>query len=189
MSPWLQVLAPAIVTVLLVRLDSKIIGPYFALSELIPGTGGMLADVFYSNHTLRFGVVRRLLYPLILGAFLNVAFSLPLREIGSSGFIAAGLHLWPVLFHGLPERVSKRDWELPVLYSSYLLVYVLLAISGALAWDLVQFASENDLKRWITDQFLGTFGFWIFATFVAGINSVVKRRLREKVKGRADAEE
>lgn len=106
-----------------------------------------------------------------------------------TGLLTAGLLLWPMVFHGLSERVSRRDWELPVLYGSFSLAYGTLAVSGALVWQLVEFASDGDLRRWTADQLLGTFGFWIAAVLLGGIYTAAGKRLKGKVDQRSTVDD
>lgn len=185
MSPWPTVLLPAIVTALLVRFDAKVIGPYFALSALIAASESVDRD-FYRSGTMRNALARRLLYAAALGVFLFVVLDMPLWEVAATGALTAGLLLWPLVFHGLPYGVSRRDAELPVLYISFVAAYAGLAVAGALLVQLLTYVADGDLRRWFADQFLGSFSAWVVTLLVVGMYRVMVRRLRGKARERED---
>lgn len=177
-------LGAAVLTALLVRADARLVGPYFALSELVPASDSLTASNWYSSKTLRRALARRLLYPVLLGVVLAVLTEMPLWEIGSTGLVAAALLLWPLVFHGLPFGVSRRDWELPVLYFAFAASYGALAVGGALLVELARYASDGDMKRWLADQFLGGFATWVFVIFAVAVYRVTFARLTSKAQAR-----
>jgi hypothetical protein len=180
MSPWPSVVVPAVITALVVRFDAKLMGPYFALSELIGASDSTTSRHFYGSATLRAALWRRLLYALILGFVLAWTTDLALWEVAAVGILAAGLLLWPVLFHGLPFGISRRDWELPVLYVAFVGSYAALAASGALLQRLMRYVADGDVKRWLGDQLLGALGAWIIALFLLAIYRAAVGRLTSK---------
>jgi hypothetical protein len=133
-AEWTWVLIPAVVAALAIRVDAKLIGPYFSFPSLVYGWEGLDGENWYEDDTRRWAVTRRLFYPFLLGVVLALS-GLQIVDIGAAGFITAGLLLWPAVFHGLPYGVSKRDWEVPVLYA---LIFVLFTALAAAGWYLVQ---------------------------------------------------
>jgi hypothetical protein len=126
---WYELLVPAVLTALAIRLDSVLIGPYWAFAELVAGMGSIDAEWWYEQRTLRFGVVRRLLYVVAMGAALS-ALDEELRsvDLGIVGVTTAALLLWPIIFHGLPHGVFKSDWQLLPTYGGLVIAFGSLAI-------------------------------------------------------------
>ncbi len=186
MSPWPDLVVPAVAVALLVRVDARFVGPYFALSELVAGSEGLAALAFYRRKTLRAAIIRRFLYPLLLGFLLPLALEMPLTDVAWCGALAAGLLLWPVLFHGLPIGVSRRDWEVPALYLSFVGAYASLAATGALLFELAEYAARGDLRRWAAEQFIGWLATAIIGLFLVSVYRGAFGRLRSKSEGRMD---
>lgn len=133
-ASWLAITIPAVILALLVRLDARFIGPYFALSELVPGFEGLDAVWWYRSRVTRHALFRRIVYPAL------VAFVLALVDYGIADVLAvagmgAGLLLWPVVFHGLPRGVSRRDWEVPAIHVLFVLSFI---ASGALGFYVLE---------------------------------------------------
>src|SRR4051812_8762006 len=98
LAPWPLVIIPAAVIAVAVRLDAKLLGPYFALSELVPGFG---SDLMVSDKTTRHAMIRRLIYPFLVGAGISVL-GVSGLSLAAVGLLGAALLLWPIIFHGLP---------------------------------------------------------------------------------------
>jgi hypothetical protein len=96
------------------------------------------------------------------------------------GLLGAVLLVWPVVFSGLPRFVSRRDWEVPVLYLSFPLAYALLAESGALIWYWVAVRSGGDPAGWLADQLAGTLIIGGGGVILSGAWSAAVRRLSGK---------
>lgn len=172
MSSWPLVLVPAACVALTVRLDAKLIGPYFALSDfLIGGTADVSARHWYEQRTLRRAFVRRFLYP-IAGGFVLGWLSLSMSDILSVGLLAALLLLWPMLFHGLPWYVPRHSWHLPVLYISFVVAYGAAALAGWSIQGFVMQVSAGDISGWLSEQAVGAGILWV----VTGVGADVHRR-------------
>lgn len=184
-TAWPAVVVPAVVTALLVRVDAKLVGPYFAMSELVSASDSIDARYFYQPGTLRNALLRRMSYPLLLGLVLSWTVTMPSWEIAIVGAIAAGLLLWPVLFHGLPHGVSRRDWEVPGLYVGFVGSYAGFAAIGHLVRNLLEYVAEGDVRRWLTDQLLSAFVMSLITLFLLGFYRSMYRRLIRKVDKRA----
>jgi len=185
MSSWPVVVIPAIITALVVRLDAKLIGPYFALSSLIGGTEGIWADCDYNNPALRKALIRRFLYPALLG-FALAWFEPSTADLAATGALAAGLLIWPLVFQGLPMNVSRRDWELPILYLSFFFAFPLLAICGASLKKLLVALSNGDVPHWLLEQALSLLIYSVLALMFSGLYSAMFRRVRTNVNRRGE---
>src|SRR6478672_4226358 len=105
LAPWPLVIVPAATIALAVRLDAKLLGPYFSFSELIPGFGN---NLIVGDKITRAAMIRRLVYPLLIGAGIS-ALGVSGLSLAAAGFLGAALLLWPIIFQGLPYGISKRS--------------------------------------------------------------------------------
>lgn len=179
MNYWVIVIAPAVITALLVRLDAKVVGPYFALSSLVEATEGLDARFFYGDHSRRLALYRRFLYPIILGFILGI-FRISAADVASSGGIAAGLLIWPVIFHGLPVGISRRYWEVPVLYASFLAAFPALAVFGKNLNTFLGQVSKGHIFRWFEEQLFSLFIIWIIGVFFAALYRYLSNRVAKR---------
>jgi len=166
-SPWLYFTLPAIACALCVRLDAKIIGPYFASSSLIGGWEGSHARTFMERGPLRSAVLRRFLYPVALGF---AASWLPLSwwEVPLCGLFAGILLIWPVIFSGLPWGIVRRGWVLPAFYAAFAVSYLALAGFGLSLQRLLLLTSQGDVAGWFADQLLAAILFGALGLFASG---------------------
>lgn len=185
MTSWPVVLLPATFTAMVIRLDAKFVGPYFALSSLISATEGPDARDFYTDPARRRALIRRFLYPVILGFILGW-FVTSSVDIAAAGAVTAGLLIWPVLFHGLPLGVSRRDWEIPVLYLSFSVSFALLAIGGSRLKVLLVAFSNGDVAGWLARQALSATLFWVLAIMGAGVFRLMFNRIETKTVRRGE---
>lgn len=176
--PWPSVILPAVAIALAVRLDAKLLGPYFALSELIPGFGG---DIIVSDKTTRAALIRRLVYPFLIGAVI-AALGVSGLSLASVGFLGAGLLLWPIIFHGLPHGISRRSRMLWVLYLSLLISYAGLSLLGGYVVELMREAGSGDIGKYISEHFrdwaITAAVVLIFSTWGRGAQNALNRRSR-----------
>lgn len=179
MSAWPVVVLPAIITAIVIRFDAKIIGPYFALSSLVSGTEGLWANDFYTDPARRRALIRRFLYPVILG--FSLAWFVPSTvDVAGAGGITAGLLIWPILFHGMPVGVSRRDWEVPVLYASFLIAFPLLAMGGSSLKGLLMAFSNGDAPHWLAEQALWSILRWILGIMFGALYGWMFTRVKAK---------
>jgi hypothetical protein len=182
---WVAVLLPAVAVALVVRLDARMVGPYFALSELVPGYSGLDAHFFYVARKLNLALVRRFAYPAITAAILG-AFGYPLVDALAAVGVGACLLLWPVVFHGLPRGVSRRDWEVPAIYGLMLVGFLGAGASGYYAVDWMRFLGDGSARDFLV-QSGGEALFWFLVGVLAtAFMRPVSERLGEKKEVRAD---
>lgn len=148
MGTWPAVVGPAVVLALTIRTDARLIGPYFALSELVPGYEGLDAKHWYEDQLMRFAVFRRFMYPLLAGLVLT-EFDYPFGDVIAVAAMAAGLLLWPVLFHGLPRGVSRRDWEVPAIYTLFLTGFIGAAAGGHHIHNFMRMAGGGSIFEFL----------------------------------------
>lgn len=148
MGTWFAVLAPAVTLALVVRIDARFIGPYFSLAALVPGYEGVEATGWYERHTLRFAIVRRFTYPALAAAGLGFL-GFPLSDVVAVAGVGAGLLLWPVVFHGLPRGVSRRDWEVPAMYCLFVVAFVGAAAAGFHVLEFMRFLGDGSASQFM----------------------------------------
>ncbi|EMY36009.1 hypothetical protein D477_001334 [Arthrobacter crystallopoietes BAB-32] len=161
LAPWPIVIVPAAVIALAVRVDAKLLGPYFALSELIPGFGN---DLMVSDKMTRAAMIRRLAYPFLIGAGISV-FGVSGLSLAAVGFLGAALLLWPIIFHGLPYGISKRSKMVWGLYLSLLISYGGLSLLGGYVIELMREAGEGNIGKYVSENFRD----WIITAVVVTI--------------------
>lgn len=177
----LWVVVPAFLLALSIRLDSRLIGPYFAMSSIITGMEGMADRWWYEKPKMRSAFLRRLLYPAFFG--FGLAFIDPERgaTAWAVGTLAAILLIWPTIFHGLPSFVSRRDWEIRIFYAAFVMTYAALAQFGYFFWLLIQTQSKGKPINWMADQTLGAAGTFAAGLILAGIWHRANTSLSSKV--------
>lgn len=181
MTSWPWVLLPAMVTALIINFDARYSGPYFSLSSLISSTEGLEAHNFISNSELRGALLRRFAYPLVLG--FGLAWHIDNRwDIGASGAIAAGLLVWPVLFHPLPSGVSRKV-DVVILYITFIGSCMGISVIGAFLQALLVNFSDGRVLLWVENQMLWMFFVGVVALiFSAFYRSTFHRILRRVAK-------
>lgn len=187
MEAWLDFVIPAIATALVIRIDSLVIGPYFAVSELISGMGGMELQFWYRDSTIRLALLRRFLYPVLLGFVLH-ALGRDLGSVMSAGALTWGLLIWPAVFHGLPHGVSRRDWQVPAMYLSLLIGYAALARVGAYAAEVVKAAGDGSYANYVSENVGAAvvhilLGLGSTAFFKGSVASLAKKRDKRELMG------
>lgn len=176
LDPWPIVVIPAFILALIVRIDAKLLGPYFSFSELIPGFGN---ELLFSQKSTRAALVRRLLYPLAIGLIIS---SWDSMDVSRSSLVAIGLLgsillLWPIVFHGLPRGISARSKLIPVLYLSLMISYGGLALSGGYVADIMRNAGDGDIWAYVRESFRDWFITGLVVLFFTSIGRGARVKL------------
>jgi hypothetical protein len=182
---WYEVILPAVGADIAIRLDSVVIGPYWAFSEVIAGMGGTDVDFWYSKQTVRWSLFRRFFYLALMGAALDLYYGgVSAGDVALIAAVAAGLLLWPMVFHGLPLGVAKSDWQLIPLYVSVIGGFVASALVGQYAIDFIREQSGGDVAGLARDEavkwaisFVLVFA---FTAFYSGSSSSLRKRKRRR---------
>lgn len=179
LAPWPIVVIPAFVLALIIRIDAKLLGPYFAFSELISGFG---FEFLIFQRSTRAAMIRRLLYPLLVGFVCSILGVAGASLVGV-GALAAILLIWPVVFHGLPVGVSQRSLAVPLLYISLLVSYGGLTLLGGYIAEIMRQAGEGDILVYVRESFrdwaLTGLVVLFFTTFGRGAQARLDRRARD----------
>ncbi len=136
---------------LVVRMDAKLIGPYFSLSQLIPGFPGFDAPIWNHRAALRWAVFRRFVYPLLFGALLALLGN-PLGTVIASALFGAFLLIWPALFIPRPWGVSNRDWRYAVLNASLLVGFSGLSATGSFVTEIMTILGGGDVGKYVLEN-------------------------------------
>ena len=187
--PWYAVLIPAAVTALVIRADARLIGPYWTFLELIPGLEGVDADFWYERPTLWFAIIRRYAYVASAGAVMAIVRDeWSVDDAALLGAAVVGLLLWPIVFHGLPYGVLRRDWQLIPLYIGVVASFVSASVVGRLAVDYVNAQADGHPLDWVKENAAEAI-FWavVGATGTAFFRGSYQS-LREKKRDREQAE-
>lgn len=180
LAPWPIVVIPAFVLALAIRIDAKLLGPYFSFSELVSGFG---FQFLIFRRSTRAALIRRLLYPLLVG-FVCSILGVSGASLAGIGALAAILLIWPVVFHGLPAGVSRRSFAVPLLYVSLLVSYGGLTLFGGFIAEVMRQAGEGDIWAYVREEFrdwaITALVVLIFTTFGRGAQARLDRRARDK---------
>ena len=130
--------------------DSRLLDPYFAFYEIVPGMGVGDAALL-GDRRVRAAIVRRFGYGFLLGLALAAAGADRLIDAVAAGGTVTALLLWPMVIHGIPRGKLKADWMLIPVYSAVLAAYVGTAIAGQVFFVLV---ADRDLASWIRNEVL-----------------------------------
>ena len=170
MGHWTAYVAAAFALALLIRLDAKMFGPYFSLSNVITGFEGLDALYWHERKDLQRANRRRLAWPLLVGFAISWS-DLASWETGLVTLLGAILLLWPMVFQGLPFGVARRSWQLPTLYGTFLLVYFGLGVLGERVQGAVT-ANPDNFRDWALSNGAGCL---IVAAVVLVLSAVYAR--------------
>lgn len=159
-TPWLSI-GLAVLVALIVRADARVVGPYFAFYELVPGLGLTEAIFRGEERPLRLAVLRRFGYGFLLGLVLAYGLDASFLDSTLAGGAIGVLLVWPITFHGFPAWVAPPR----TLVMLYLSVVITFAAMGALGYLFVVIVAERDLLRWIQVDGLRFVGSLVVAAF------------------------
>lgn len=128
---WWQMLMPSVTIALGIRLLA-VFGPkYFSWIELLSVVQGESQETRVER---RKAIGQRTAVPVVIVAVWTLIIpDIHWLDGAFIGAVAAGLLLWPMVFHGLPHGVYKNDWLLAPVYGSFVLILTLSASLGNLA--------------------------------------------------------
>lgn len=120
---------PTLLVACSVRAEASLLGPYWSWIELVP----RLPIGHQDEHTRRKALLRRVAIPGLFGLLLALLWPgvYGVSEGAIIGVSAAGLVLWPMVFHGRPYGV--RGWTSWRLYGYFVGAFL---ASGALGVGL-----------------------------------------------------
>lgn len=172
---WVEALVPAVVIALLVRLDAIVIGPYWAIVELIQYEA---PQPRVRKHT----IWRRFLYPGLVAAGLVVLRPETVPMDGAIvGSLAALLLLWPIVFHGFPWHLVRRRSWLVVLYIAFVAGFFASGYLGAfVAVFVADLIEQGSLADFLADQ--------IVPAAVVFTIGVISATVQERTATRIEAE-
>lgn len=176
LAPWPIVVLPAFVLALIIRIDAKLLGPYFSFSELVTGFG---FKFLIFHRSTRAALIRRLLYPLLVG-FVCSILGVSGASLAAVGVLAVVLLIWPVVVYGLPVGVSGRSLAVPLLYVSLLVSYGALTLFGGYVAEVMRQAGKGDILAYVQAEFrdwaLTGLVVLFFTTFGRGAQARLDRR-------------
>lgn len=172
---------PGVLLALLVRLDAKLIGPYFALSELVPGFPGFDAPLWTQRGALRFAVARRALYPFLLGCIFGLS-GLSLHVAGVAGGMAAFLLLWPGFFMPRPWGVRQFEWRLILLHVSMVAAFAGFSALGVVVIGTMEALGDGDILKYIGENLFN----WILTLVVTIASTAFTKGLFLSMKERSE---
>lgn len=182
---YLYTFLPALLLAILIRVDAKVIGPYFSTGELLPSFGGIDAVSFYSKRTLCFALIRRLAYPVILGVIYSITGSNPALAL-FGGLMTGFLLVWPAwIAPNPPAGVSTRDALYHIFYLLVLLSAGALTLIGFYFVEAITYFSDGDPVRYLLDNlfmFVATLALsWVLPAFTFGVSKSLSEKARFRI--------
>lgn len=183
MDPWHVVVLPAFIVALVIRFDALLIGPYFSIASVVSGMVGLDDAPFNSSKVLKYAIIRRFFYPLLLGIVLAL-FGVGLIGATAAGLLAAALLLWPAVFQPLPDFVSLRDWQLVAFWIVFFVAFGMLAMLGWYLVTVVYVTASGDVLDYlfglIRDTVLVAIGSWFMLAFAKGTFDSLKGKVQQR---------
>ncbi len=182
MAFYLYTFLPALLLVALIRIDAKVVGPYFSTGELLPSFGGIDSYSFHTKKTLRFALIRRLAYPVILGVVYSFVSSNPALAL-FGGLMTGFLLVWPAwIAPNPPAGVSTRDALYHIFYLLVLLSAGALTLIGFYFVQAISYLSDGDPLRYLADNlfvFLATLALsWVLPAYTIGVSKSLSEKAR-----------
>lgn len=184
MAVYLYTFFPALLLIAIIRIDAKFIGPYFAIGELLPSFGGRESAHFYAKGTLRFALVRRLAYPIIMGViYAIVGSNITLALLG--GLVTGFLLVWPAwIAPNPPIGVSTRDALYHIFYLLVLLSAGALTLLGFYLVEAITYLSDGEPLRYLADNFfvglLSLAVSLVFPAFTLGVGKSLSEKAHRR---------
>lgn len=172
---------PGVLLALLIRIDAKLIGPYFALSELVPGFPGFDAPLWTQRGALRLAVARRAIYPFLLGCIFGLS-GLSLHEAGVAGGMAAFLLLWPGFFMPRPWGVRRFEWRLILLHVSMLAAFAGFSALGVVVIGTMEALGDGDILKYVGENLFN----WVLTLVVTIAGTAFTKGLFLSMKERSE---
>ena len=144
------VFALAVAAAVAIKLDAARRDPYFAYSDLVPGTA-ITTALGDGDVATRRAVAARFAYPVLLGVVVALVVRPEPIHAVLAGVILATLMLWPIIFHGLPRGVLRSDWLLLPLYLSIIVLYAGASLIGQ---QFVLLVADGNLVDYVRDRAL-----------------------------------
>lgn len=150
-SSFALIFVSAVLLATAVRVDAKLIGPYFGMSEIVPGFGneGLIGQVHY-----RRALTRRVLYPILIGVIVGLLSGETLYPTLAGG-LGGFLLVWPAFMQEYPAWRMRPQWSLAAISILYFLIVTAsagLAAFGAYAVEFIRTASNGNLWGYLRDK-------------------------------------
>lgn len=160
---WWHFLTPALLIALTVRMEAKLIGPYWSWLELVPLYPERRGD----SNLRRQALVRRVAVPGIFG-FITAMIWPSIFGVLEGGLVAggaAGLLLWPMVMYGRPYGVrGASSW---LLYFSFVGAFIASGALGVSLADLVE--RQGGIVEYMSNEGAGALIFFVIASFLTGV--------------------
>lgn len=174
---WIAALIPAVAVALLVRLDAKVIGPYWALVELI-----RFEDP--RPKVRRHTIWRRALYPAVVGmALVWLRPESTPFDAGTVAALGAGLLLWPMVFHGAPLGVVRNPLSLVGLYAALVASFFATGYLGGMVggWFLADVVEAGKLGEFVRERIRDIFVAVVLWVVSATYQDVTAGKIEERM--------
>lgn len=186
---YLYTFLPAVLVAVLIRVDAKRIGPYFAASSLLPGFGGGVAPFMVKGSPLRFALIRRLAYPVLMGAVLNFVHA-DVFEAALAGLTTGFLLSWPAwIAPHPPDGVAFRDALYHLFYLLVILSSGALSLLGFYFVAVLKELSGGDITGYLLENLFDGVATLLVVSALAAFTKGVSKSLSAKAHRRIQTHE
>lgn len=187
MEVYLYTFVPALIVAVLIRVDAKLVGPYFSTGSLIPGFGGEAASSLTKSESLRFALIRRIAYPVLMGLVLYFLRNSPLEAL-LAGLMGGFLLAWPAWIAPQPPMgMTLRDVRYHAFYVLFILTAGALSLIGHLFGAILVDLSDGDLLGFLAENVFLVIATFLVASVLGAFTRGVGKSLNEKATERVQS--
>lgn len=173
---WWQFLIPTVLIAIFVRVEAKILGPYWSWIEMVPHLSNSREDARVRRRAL----IRRVAIPGIIGLAIALLWPTTYGELEGAviGGSAAGLILWPTTVYGRPYGLrGLTSW---LLYGSFVGAFIATGALGASLAAVVE--SQGGPVAYVRNEGTGALILFVGSLFFTGALDKTFSTLSKNVK-------
>lgn len=137
---WWEALIPAVIGALAIRLVAVLSPKYFSWVEIFSED---MDEGKQTRTVRRRAMASRLAVPFVTVGLTRLFWQQDMSYWSAAviGLLTSFLILWPVLFHGLPYGLLRKDWLIYPVYGSFV---VMLMGAGMFGWGISEIILKSD---------------------------------------------
>lgn len=180
---WPFIFFPGSLIAVLIGLDNRYRGPYFAIADVVfgdidSGRGLLDREVIGS-------LLRRIIY-LVIAGFLLSLLKFKAFDIASVFFISGFLMIWPAFLKPLPKYTRYSDWEVFCLWVFYAVSCIGFGLFGASVPSIIKAITGQAPFPLIRDNVIASATILVLSLGAQGLIFLLKLPLRGKVAERKE---
>lgn len=175
---WVCVAVPAVFVAIIIGVDNRYCGPYFAIADVVLGDPD--AGMSLRDREVRIPLIRRSFYVVAIGAILALAGYSNIM-VASVFFTAGFLMIWPAFLRPLPRYVNRDDWQVLMLWGSYIAACVALGLAGANAGSIIRVITGQSPGDFLRNHIMSLILDAVIGMGILAFSEPISRSLTTKV--------